>query len=651
MAVNLSPVGGVAAQFFDNDGNVLSGGKIYTYSAGTNTPQTTFTTGAGNIPHANPIILDSAGRVPTGEIWLTDGSAYKFVIKDANDTLIGTYDNIVGINSNFINFLAEQEIQTATAGQTVFTLTTTQYQPGTNTLSVYVDGVNQYGPGAQYAYTETSSTVVTFNSGLHVGAEVKFTTSQTLSGGTIDSSQVSYDPPYTGSVVTNVEDKLSQYVSAFDFLPSDQIAFIKAHNSAAQNASIVTSGLQDALETGKVVFMPVGTYKTNSPLIISRTCRGFLGEIFGDGDGTRIDYYGSDAAIKLYDATSGTRRVTQARVENIAIRVQNSGVNGIDFTDASYCTFRDLFIRLLASNQNGIYGVGNGQGSSPYYNIFDGIKIFGNANNVTYPNQKGYFFQGDASGNASNGPNANMISNGGQLGGLSHGVHIQSGTGNVFSNMIMESIAEYAYRFGLDTSPAPGRADQNSVVNHWMEGTSTCVFARFEGDAAANTITNYSINSVSPIAFDNQSTSNNNFCKPAGNMYVASFYGTNIPANATTALSPTNSSGPSSGGVIVPFSGMIPYLLVTTVQGFASGGLGSGVVQAYRSGLANPNLTFTVNNANRFGGTTRQYTPNSSLAYNTFDGTVNSQIEVAITTDASWNQSSADVHVQVIFFG
>lgn len=569
MSVFLSPVGGAGAQFFDNNGDPLTGGKLYTYAAGTTTPQATYTSAAGSTFHANPIVLDAAGRIPgSSEIWLADSQIYKFVLKDSNDVLLATWDNITGVNSK------------------------------------------------------------------------------------IDASVVSYTPPYTGSVTTNVKNKLSQYVSAFDFIPAAQIAFIEAHNSGAQDASVVTAALQAALETGKMVFMPVGTYRTNAPLIISQSCRGILGEIFGDGNGTRIDYHGNDAAIKLYDGTSGTRRVTLARIESIAIRVQNAGVNGIDFTDASYGTFRDLFIRLLNSNQAGIYGKGNGLGSSPYYNIFDGVKIFGNADNVTNPGQRGYYFRGElAGGFGSNGPNANMISNGGQLSGLSHGVHIQSGTGNVFSNMIMETIAEYAYRFGNDLSPAPGRADQNSVVNHWMEGASTCVFARFEGDAAANTITNYSINSVSPIVFDNQSTSNNNFCKPAGNMYVASFYGTNIPANATTALSPTNSAGPSSGGVIVPFSGMIPYLLVTTVQGFASGGLGSGVVQAYRSGLANPNLTFTVNNANRFGGTTRQFTPNGALAYNSFDGTINSQIEVAITTDASWNQTTADVHVQVIFFG
>jgi len=94
MAVNLSPVGGVASQFFDNDGNVLSGGKIYTYTAGTSTPATTYTTSAGSIAHTNPIILDSAGRVPGGEIWLTANINFKFILRTSGDVLIGTYDNV-----------------------------------------------------------------------------------------------------------------------------------------------------------------------------------------------------------------------------------------------------------------------------------------------------------------------------------------------------------------------------------------------------------------------------------------------------------------------------------------------------------------------------------------------------------------------------
>lgn len=246
MAVLLSPVGGVAAQFFTNAGVPLSGGKIYTYAAGTSTPQATYTTGAGNVQHSNPIVLDAAGRVPTGEIWLTDGLSYKFVLKDANDVLIATYDNIVGINSNFVNFVNQQEIQTATAGQTVFTLTTMLYQPGTGNLSVFVDGVNQYGPGAQYAYTETSDSVVTFVSGLHVGASVKFTTTEIQNSGIGDASQITYTYPDANAVQESVEERLAQYVSIKDFGAigdgvTDDIDAYKAFLTAINNSKAIGS--------------------------------------------------------------------------------------------------------------------------------------------------------------------------------------------------------------------------------------------------------------------------------------------------------------------------------------------------------------------------------------------------------------------------
>jgi hypothetical protein len=103
MSVFLSPLGGAGAQFFDNNGVILTGGKIYTYAAGTSTPQTSYTSSSGATAHANPIVLDSAGRVPGGEIWLTDGLAYKFVIETSAAVLLGTYDNISGINAVQLN--------------------------------------------------------------------------------------------------------------------------------------------------------------------------------------------------------------------------------------------------------------------------------------------------------------------------------------------------------------------------------------------------------------------------------------------------------------------------------------------------------------------------------------------------------------------
>lgn len=104
MTVNLSPFANPGAQFFDDNGDPLSGGKIFTYAAGTTTPKATFTDFTGATPQANPIILDAAGRPPF-EVWLTYGDSYKFILKDSNDTLVGTFDNIDGIPPVNINLV------------------------------------------------------------------------------------------------------------------------------------------------------------------------------------------------------------------------------------------------------------------------------------------------------------------------------------------------------------------------------------------------------------------------------------------------------------------------------------------------------------------------------------------------------------------
>lgn len=135
--VGLSIIGGAGWQFFNDSGLPLSGGKIYTYAAGTTTPQTSYTTSAGNIAHSNPIVLDAAGRVPGGEIWLAVTQLYKFAIYDAANVLIATYDNI-GTNFNISPLLANF---TGTGSQVAFTMPTAPVNE--NATNVYINGVYQ----------------------------------------------------------------------------------------------------------------------------------------------------------------------------------------------------------------------------------------------------------------------------------------------------------------------------------------------------------------------------------------------------------------------------------------------------------------------------------------------------------------------------
>jgi len=96
MTVNISYFAGAGWQFFDNSGVILTGGLIYTYSAGTTTPAATYTSSTGSTANTNPIVLDSAGRTAS-EIWLTAGNNYKFVLKTSAGVTIGTYDDIPGV--------------------------------------------------------------------------------------------------------------------------------------------------------------------------------------------------------------------------------------------------------------------------------------------------------------------------------------------------------------------------------------------------------------------------------------------------------------------------------------------------------------------------------------------------------------------------
>lgn len=95
MSYNLSPL--FQGPQFADDGLFLVGGKLNWYLAGTTTPVTTYKDSGGVAQHTNPIILNSRGTVPY-PVWLASGQSYKAVLTDADDVVIQTIDNIVGIN-------------------------------------------------------------------------------------------------------------------------------------------------------------------------------------------------------------------------------------------------------------------------------------------------------------------------------------------------------------------------------------------------------------------------------------------------------------------------------------------------------------------------------------------------------------------------
>jgi hypothetical protein len=89
----------IESRFLDENGEPLVGGQIFTYEAGTSTPQATYTDCDLTTPHANPIVLDAYGRTP-GVVFLA-ANGYKIVVQDADDVELYTADDIEDVGQVF----------------------------------------------------------------------------------------------------------------------------------------------------------------------------------------------------------------------------------------------------------------------------------------------------------------------------------------------------------------------------------------------------------------------------------------------------------------------------------------------------------------------------------------------------------------------
>lgn len=318
----LSPVWGAGAQLFDNSGNVLTGGKIYTYEAGTTTPAATYTTPTGDTFNSNPIIANASGRL-ANEIWLPVSGAYKFVLKDTNDVLIATYDNIPTIPQppivNDASSISYEQGYTVTAG--AFTV-------GANYLITSVGTTNFVAIGA---------------SANAVG--ILFTATGVGSGtGTAQYSRT-------------VQSKLQEFVSVKDFgavgngTTDDTLAIQNALNSVlpSSNPFVITTSSR-----GGCIYIPPGRYLISSPLSILPGTR-LVGE--SSESSVIVNSVSTGNALQATTAISGS--INKISIEDLAV-VQISSVSHVTSGAGIYInngTGTNLYIKNVEIRglYNGLY--------------------------------------------------------------------------------------------------------------------------------------------------------------------------------------------------------------------------------------------------------------------------------------------------------
>jgi len=296
--------------YFDTDGTPLENGYLYFGASGQN-------------PETNPIVVywDSAYTQPAAQPIRTSGgfawrdgspanvyvsTDFSMTVRDKNKRLV--YSKLVSDaqTSGSVNLQFSRQSITATASQTVFSLSTS-YTPGNNSLAVYRNGVLLT---IVTDYTETSSTIVTLISGATAGQVFTFVIANPINPSSLGAAAVAYLPAGAGAIATDVQTALRRFTSAKDFgVIGNGIA---DDTAAIQNAVTAVCG------AGGHLRLPAGSYKISAPITLPNTSF----KISGEGP-TATAISETSGNIRLFDFSScnGPLKV----VENIAFNGPTPG--------------------------------------------------------------------------------------------------------------------------------------------------------------------------------------------------------------------------------------------------------------------------------------------------------------------------------------
>ena len=293
---NLSAFAGAGAQFFDDNGSPLVGGKLYSYAAGTSTLLATYTTSAGTVANTNPIILNAGGRTPN-EIWQATGILLKFVLYNSVNELIGSFDGIPSINDPFgINSQLS-----SVAGTNSITATATP------TLTAYATG-------AIYSFiaANTNSGAATLSIDGLTATSITKNGSVALSAGDIQSGKmmlVEYDGTtfqlvnniiYGGSITNGNIVSLTTPLSASN--GGTGAATLTANNVVLGNGVAAVQFVAPGT-SGNVLASNGTTWASATPTIIAPTA---IGQVPFSTDGTTYTATQKITQMTAVASTSGT---------------------------------------------------------------------------------------------------------------------------------------------------------------------------------------------------------------------------------------------------------------------------------------------------------------------------------------------------------
>ncbi len=349
-------------QFFDNNGDPLAGGLLYSYVAGTayGTPKATYTDSTAGTPNSNPVVLDSAGRAP---IWIS--GSYGIVLKTSAGVTVWSADNITSFTSGAVSatfsdnsFTIQDDgdvtkqlmFQLSGLGTGVTSVLSVPNKSGTMALLSDLSGIAGESRNARM-YVSTASATATFTADEIIV--------ETALGGTVYrlssySQSINLGTTGAGGMDTGTA-PISGYVSLYAITKADGTKNILACSTATSSGPVYTGG---NMPSGYVASGLIGAWPTNGS---SQFVVGFIYDRRFEW-GTTVAVLTGGTSTSYTSVSLSTAAPSNAKKVHGLLGGGASGSSGIctvaaDSTGTAKRVFFPTTNTITAINE-GFYGVG-----------------------------------------------------------------------------------------------------------------------------------------------------------------------------------------------------------------------------------------------------------------------------------------------------